>query len=541
MSIVQYFKVTSPDGVTLRTANKYCRHNLLIKPNLAPLSVNKNGTYTVPGGYAGHGQVNVNVPGKTESKLSVNKNGSYTPPEGTVYSAVEVAVPIKEEITLVVTKNGTYTAPEGKVFTSIVVNIPQTEQGGTETPPETPPATNSFSIHIRDEFSITYEGSSPTVECPGCLDYYIDGGIIVFTGVAIGSGTIYLRDSDTLIGQYTVEVTEAVHVHKYASTVVSPTCTKGGYTIQTCACGDSVTGSYTAALGHAWSAPYYGDEFSSGYGRKCTRCGELEELSEPECGHAWEFIRRVDPTCETQGYDLFACSLCDTTDKDNFVPALGHKWGTPYYSEVFSSGYGHKCTACGELEELAEPDSGDHTHVYTSVVTEPTCTDGGYTTHTCACGSTYKNSITAALGHNPGTPQLTNTPTCTVCGRFKVTCTRCGFLIDEYNDDGVFGEHDFSVVNFEPTCTEDGYTRYICNVCHEVQNFPGDAALGHNYQLVADSNQSSGAAMKCTRCGDSYEADYDCEVLGHETNEGEYDMPDGSTAFKCKHCGGFYN
>ena len=42
-----------------------------------------------------------------------------------------------------------------------------------------------------------------------------------------------------------------------------------------------------------------------------------------------------------------------------------------------------------------------HNHDYDSVVTAPTCTEGGYTTHTCACGNTYTDNVTEATGqHN---------------------------------------------------------------------------------------------------------------------------------------------
>ncbi|MBQ4551177.1 MAG: discoidin domain-containing protein [Oscillospiraceae bacterium] len=40
-----------------------------------------------------------------------------------------------------------------------------------------------------------------------------------------------------------------------------------------------------------------------------------------------------------------------------------------------------------------------HEHKYESVVTEPTCTEGGYTTYTCECGDSYVADHTAALGH----------------------------------------------------------------------------------------------------------------------------------------------
>ena len=45
-----------------------------------------------------------------------------------------------------------------------------------------------------------------------------------------------------------------------------------------------------------------------------------------------------------------------------------------------------------------------HTHKYQSVVTAPTCTEKGYTTHTCLCGDSYTDSYTNMLGHDWGEP-----------------------------------------------------------------------------------------------------------------------------------------
>ena len=38
-------------------------------------------------------------------------------------------------------------------------------------------------------------------------------------------------------------------------------------------------------------------------------------------------------------------------------------------------------------------------HRYTDVVTPPTCTTKGYTTHTCTCGIDYVDEIVDELGH----------------------------------------------------------------------------------------------------------------------------------------------
>ena len=46
------------------------------------------------------------------------------------------------------------------------------------------------------------------------------------------------------------------------------------------------------------------------------------------------------------------------------------------------------------------------------VVTEPTCTEMGYTTYTCTrCGDTYKGDYTEAAGHQPGDWIIDKEPT----------------------------------------------------------------------------------------------------------------------------------
>lgn len=66
-----------------------------------------------------------------------------------------------------------------------------------------------------------------------------------------------------------------------------------------------------------------------------------------------------------------------------------------------------------------------HAHNYTSIVTAPTCTAQGYTTHTCSCGDWYRDNFTNALGHSYGAWEQNKAPTCTAQGTEKRTCTRC--------------------------------------------------------------------------------------------------------------------
>ena len=66
-----------------------------------------------------------------------------------------------------------------------------------------------------------------------------------------------------------------------------------------------------------------------------------------------------------------------------------------------------------------------HEHSYTDVVTPPTCTEKGYTTHTCACGHSYVDTYTDALGHAWDGGTVTKQPTATETGVRTYTCTRC--------------------------------------------------------------------------------------------------------------------
>ena len=66
-----------------------------------------------------------------------------------------------------------------------------------------------------------------------------------------------------------------------------------------------------------------------------------------------------------------------------------------------------------------------HTHSYKAVVTAPTCTSKGYTTHTCACGDSYVDTYVDALGHAWDNGKVTKEPTATETGVRTFTCTRC--------------------------------------------------------------------------------------------------------------------
>lgn len=82
-----------------------------------------------------------------------------------------------------------------------------------------------------------------------------------------------------------------------------------------------------------------------------------------------------------------------------------------------------------ESTKPTEPKPTVHQHNYKTTTIAATCTTGGYTLHECACGASYKDGQTAALGHSYVDTVVA--PTTSSQGYTEHTCSRCG---DSYKD-----------------------------------------------------------------------------------------------------------
>lgn len=192
------------------------------------------------------------------------------------------------------------------------------------------------------------------------------------------------------------EPEEPAHVHSYIDTLVAPTCTEKGYTIYTCACGDSYQDSEVASTGHIWddwvTTVQPTSQLEGTKEHKCINCGraETQPLPKLEADHTHNYTQKVVvATCTTDGYTLNSCA-CGDSYRDDVVNATGHR--------------------------------------YTDKVVAPTCTSGGYTLHTCACGATYKDAATPSVFHNWGDWVVTKEATTTAEGSKQRTCKDCKFV-----------------------------------------------------------------------------------------------------------------
>ena len=181
-----------------------------------------------------------------------------------------------------------------------------------------------------------------------------------------------------------------------------------------------------------------------------------------------------------------------------------------------------------------------HTHSYKDVVTAPTCTEKGYTTHTCACGNSYVDTYVDALGHAWDNGKVTKEPTETETGVKTFTCTRCGETKTETMP-VIPHVHSYKDVVTAPTCTAKGYTTHTC-ACGDSYVDTYTDPLGHDLKddaAVAATCTTAGttAGKHCTRC-DYKEGMETIAALGHDLKD------DAAVAATCttagttagKHC-----
>ena len=146
-----------------------------------------------------------------------------------------------------------------------------------------------------------------------------------------------------------------------------------------------------------------------------------------------------------------------------------------------------------------------HEHSYKAVVTAPTCTEKGYTTHTCACGDSYVDTYTDALGHAWDNGKVTKPATETENGVKTFTCTRCGETKTE-TIPKLTHEHSYKAVVTAPTCTEKGYTTHTC-ACGDSYMDSYVLPLGHDWGSgkVTKEPTATENGIKtyiCARCGE---------------------------------------
>ena len=142
----------------------------------------------------------------------------------------------------------------------------------------------------------------------------------------------------------------------------------------------------------------------------------------------------------------------------------------------------------GEIGEL-------HGHKYTKTVIPPTCTEKGYTLHTCDCGYEYKDNFVNAK-HNYILVEYVE-PTCEKEGRETYKCSICG---EEKVEILPATGHKFGkwIEQTKPTCTENGTEVRQCSNCGKKETQPIKAT---EHKFSAWRIEGNLKIRDCKNCG----------------------------------------
>lgn len=121
----------------------------------------------------------------------------------------------------------------------------------------------------------------------------------------------------------------------------------------------------------------------------------------------------------------------------------------------------------------------EHKHQYYLKDTiELNCETGGYDIYSCfSCGDVYTSNHGSPGNHVYGDWTIMVAPTCTQPGRERRSCIHCE--VTEYRNVEASG-HDYISATVQPTCTQRGYTTYVCD-CGESYTADHTETIPHVY------------------------------------------------------------
>lgn len=134
-------------------------------------------------------------------------------------------------------------------------------------------------------------------------------------------------------------------------------------------------------------------------------------------------------------------------------------------------------------------------------------------------------------------------PTCTENGYTSYIC-ECG---DSYTDNEVAAlGHSYSSMVVAPTCTEEGFTTHTCSNCGDSYTDSETAVIPHNYTTSSITpptcTEKGGTSYVCSVCSHTY-TEGNIDALGHNYSSSVIDptcTEEGFTSHTCLTCGDVY-
>ena len=290
-----------------------------------------------------------------------------------------------------------------------------------------------------------------------------------------GVKTYHCKEADCNYTK-TEDIAATGHTWDAGKTTTKATCTKDGVTTYTCtACGATRT-EPIAATGHNWDDGKITTEASCDHtGVKtytCKVCKATKTEDIEATGHDYKVKDHKDATCTEDGYTTSVCKNCGDEKKET-IKSTGHQHtevrGTKKATCIEEGYTGDTyCTDCGNMIFTGKKiEKTDHTWDNGVVSKDPTCTEKGSKTYTCAVCRETKTEEIPATGHQNKEVRDKKAATCTKAGYTGDTyCKDCGELLKTGKETDALG-HTWGKgkVTRKSTYTAAGQITYTCSRC----------------------------------------------------------------------------
>ena len=272
-----------------------------------------------------------------------------------------------------------------------------------------------------------------------------------------------------------------------------------------------------AATGHNWDDGKITTEASCDHtGVKtytCKTCGDTRTETIPMLEHTWDEGQvTTKPTCTKKGIRTYTCKVCKAT-KTADIEATGHDYKVKDHKDATCTEDGYTtsvCKNCGDEKKETIKATG-HQHTEVRGAKKATCIEEGYTgdTYCTDCGNMiFTGKKIEKTDHTWDNGVVSKDPTCTEKGSKTYTCAVCRETKTE--EIPATGHQNKEVRDKKAaTCTKAGYTgNTYCKDCGELLKTGKETdALGHTWGKGKVTRKSTYTAAgqityTCSRCGE---------------------------------------
>ena len=314
----------------------------------------------------------------------------------------------------------------------------------------------------------------------------------------------------------TEDIAATGHTWDAGKTTTKATCTKDGVTTYTCtACGATRT-EPIAATGHNWDDGKITTKASCDHtGVKtytCKTCGDTRTETIAMLEHTWDEGQvTTKPSCTEKGIRTYTCKVCKATKTED-IEATGHDYKVKDHKDATCTEDGYTtsvCKNCGDEKKETIKATG-HQHTEVRGAKKATCIEEGYTgdTYCTDCGNMiFTGKKIEKTDHTWDNGVVSKDPTCTEKGSKTYTCAVCRETKTE--EIPATGHQNKEVRDKKAaTCTKAGYTGdTYCKDCGELLKTGKETdALGHTWGKGKVTRKSTYTAAgqityTCSRCG----------------------------------------